>query len=124
MKVPGHQIAASVASVEDVAARSLRYPLPPTAAIDAAAELTTARVKLAAAATRLRTIVAPAAVAKQHALLLAGAVALRAELGTLIPKLKHGQYRLVSTLTSLHGLLELDSGLTGLRKAGYPVTGL
>ncbi len=123
MKVPGRDVSDSLGAISDVQAKSLRYPLPPTAALDAAAALTTVQGKLRHATTRLKAIHPPVAVAKQHAQLLTGATLLRAELTPIIAKLHKGQYAVVATLSSLPGVIDLDSGLKGLRKSGYVVGG-
>ena len=119
MKVPGRDVSDSLAAISDVQAKSLRYPLPPTAALDAAAALKTVQGKLRHATPRLRAIEPPASVAKQHRLLLTGALLLRAELTPIIAKLHKGQYAVVATLASLPGVVDLSSGLAGLRKNGF-----
>jgi hypothetical protein len=123
MKVPGRYVSDSLAAISDVQAKSLRYPLPPTAALDAAAALKTVQRKLRRATPKLRAITPPASVARQHRLLLNGAVLLRAELTPIIAKLHKGQYAVVATLASLPGVVDLNSGLRGLRKNGFAVGG-
>jgi hypothetical protein len=119
MKAPGRDVSDSLVAIADVQAKSLRYPLPPTAALDAAAALKTVQGKLRHATPRLRAIKPPASVAKQHELLLTGALLLRAELTSIIAKLHKGQYAVVATLASLPGVVDLSSGLAGLRKNGF-----
>jgi hypothetical protein len=119
MKAPGRDVSDSLAAISDVQAKSLRYPLPATAALDAAAALAEVQGKLRRATPRLRAIEPPASVAKQHALLLTGALLLRAELTPIIAKLHKGQYAVVATLASLPGVVDLNSGLNGLRQRGF-----
>jgi hypothetical protein len=121
MKVPGRYVSDSLAAISDVQAKSLRYPLPPTAALDAAAVLKTVQGKLRRATPRLRAITPPASVAGQHKLLLNGTLLLRAELTPIIAKLHKGQYAVVATLASLPGVVDLNSGLKGLLKKGFAI---
>jgi hypothetical protein len=118
---PARDFSLSIATISDVVAKSLRYPLPPTAAREAAAKLTTVRLDLRDAASRLQAIQPPRAVAKHHALLIKAATKLRAELAPLIAKLHKGQYAVVATLPGLPGLLDVHRGLAGLKKGGYRI---
>jgi hypothetical protein len=121
MKVPGQLLSASLASISKVAARSLRYPIRPTAAKEAASALTMTEVKLRDAVKRLRAIAPPAAVAREHAELTKGADELRTELKPIIAKLHQGYFVVVAELPSLQGSERIAAALARLKSKGYQV---
>ena len=121
LQVPLQNVVASLATIGEVTARSLRYPIPPTASRDAAASLESVQHKLRIATRGLASLKPPPAVAKQHALLLRGTRLLRSDLTPLIAKLRVGRYTLVATLSSLRGVNDLVTAVKQLRQHGYRV---
>jgi hypothetical protein len=122
MQVAGKEVGASLESISKASALSYRYPVRPTAAREAAAFLTNARVNLRDAAKRLKVIVPPRAVTKQHAALAAGASELATELSPIIVQLKKGYLIAVGRLATLHGIPAVATALSSLKKHGYQIT--